>query len=300
MHLFNGRRFSWTITASDVPDSIKGFLQGKQFSRRSLANLRSGGLVLIDGVQVELSHWLKAGEHLVIELPEVVSDSMQPVISPLDICYEDEYLLVVNKPAGLLTIPSRAENNDSLAQRVLGYYQEIALKSTIHILTRLDKDTSGLVLIAKDRHTQYLLGNAKTVRLYYAIVSGALERGAFTIEQPIRKCTDSIIKREVHQEGQFARTYVKVLRSNCRYSLVELRLDTGRTHQIRVHMASVGHPLVGDSLYGGEAVFDDDAQMLHAGELRFSHPYTQDMVVVTVEYPQKFADVLAEKLDKNE
>ncbi|TLG73821.1 RluA family pseudouridine synthase [Culicoidibacter larvae] len=300
MHSFDGRRFYWTIEGNDVPNSIKSFLQDKQFSRRSLANLRSSGLVLVNEQQVELSYWLEAGDRLVIALPEVISQSMKPNAGKIEICYEDDYLLVVNKPAGLLTIPSRVENDDSLAQRVLAYYQQIELKSTIHVLTRLDKDTSGLVLIAKERHTQYLLGKASHVRMYYAIVSGRPAEDVFSIEQPIRKCTDSIIKREVHEDGKFARTHVEVVKTNGQYSLVKLDLDTGRTHQIRVHMASIDCPLLGDTLYGGESIFDDDAQMLHAGELRFVHPYSHEEIIITAKYPQKFADVLRAKLYNND
>ena len=168
---------------------------------------------------------------------------------PLQIVYEDEYVLVVNKPAEMNTIPSREHPRGSLANALIGYFERIGLQATVHIVTRLDRNTSGLVLIAKHRHIHHLLSEkqkkGEIKRTYVALAEGVFSEQAGKIEEPIGRKQESIIEREVRSDGQYALTYYRVLRTFSDFTMVELQLETGRTHQIRVHLSSIGHPVVG-------------------------------------------------------
>jgi 23S rRNA pseudouridine1911/1915/1917 synthase len=213
----------------------------------------------------------------------------------LDILFEDQYLLVVNKPAGMSTIPSREHPTGSLANALVGYYEEIGLSATSHIVTRLDRDTSGIVLIAKHRHVHHLLSkqqkNGNVKRTYEALAEGniALEKG--TIEKPIGRKLDSIIEREVRSDGKYACTHYCVLKRYKEFTHVELQLKTGRTHQIRVHMSFIGHPLLGDDLYGGTLSLIA-RQALHCKIIQFPHPFTGQNMIFTADLPLDMSELI--------
>jgi 23S rRNA pseudouridine1911/1915/1917 synthase len=207
---------------------------------------------------------------------------------PLNILYEDDFLMVVNKRNGMSSIPSREHPTGSLANGLVGYYYEKGINSTVHIVTRLDKDTSGLVLIAKHRHIHHLLSkqqkNGILKRTYRAFAEGKLPAEG-VIEEPIGRMDDSIIKREVRSDGQFARTQYKVCCYYPVFTFVELHLDTGRTHQIRVHLSYLGYPLVGDDLYGGSRQLLN-RQALHCAKLEFNHPISMQPLSFSVSLPE--------------
>ncbi len=175
---------------------------------------------------------------------------------PIEVIYEDEVLLVINKPSGMNTIPSREHPSGSLANALIGYFQKIGLQATTHIVTRLDRDTSGLVLVAKYRYFHHLFSEQQKSgaikRTYTALAEGQLNELSGVIEEPIGRKKDSIIEREVRRDGQYALTRYQVLKRYPQFTLLELHLETGRTHQIRVHLSYLGHPLLGDDLYGGK------------------------------------------------
>lgn len=206
--------------------------------------------------------------------------AIKPVDLPLHIVYEDEYLLVADKPAGQLVHPTTKEHEGTLANAILFYYTQNNCTLTYHPVHRLDKNTSGLVLISKMPHIQHLLslaGHKKFHRTYQALVTGKLFPENGTINAPIARHPGSIIERMVSESGQTAITHYKTLKSTTQYSLLELTLETGRTHQIRVHLASLGHPILGDDLYGG-SVDLIQRQALHASNLTFIHPISQETI----------------------
>ncbi|GAD13325.1 pseudouridine synthase [Geobacillus kaustophilus GBlys] len=257
---------------------LRQFLQENGISRTALTDIKfHGGALLVDGRPVTVRHVLRAGETLsVVFPPERTSDWMDAEAMPLDILYEDDYVLVVNKPAGLATIPSRHHPGGTLANGLLHHYRKQQLDSTVHIVTRLDRDTSGLVLVAKHRHVHHLLSalqqKGHVVRTYEAICHGVIVEDEGTIDAPIGRQSDSIIAREVREDGKPAVTHFRVLERLYGYTYVSLRLETGRTHQIRVHLAYLGHPLAGDELYGGSREMIG-RQALHSRQLSFFHPF---------------------------
>lgn len=267
----------WKIEKADDGKLLRDFLKEQDISKRALTDIKfSGGHISINGEEVTVRRPVYAGELLKVEFPrEIKSESMEGEDIPLNIVYEDETVLVIHKPAGMSTIPSRDHPTGSLANAVIGYYERINLSATVHIVTRLDRDTSGLVLIAKHRHIHHLLSNqqkdGRIKRVYEAIAEGTFLNKHGTIEKPIGRKTGSIIEREVQEGGQYACTHYKVIQQFSTYAHVTLQLETGRTHQIRVHLSSIGHPLMGDDLYGGNTS-KITRQALHCCKIEFFHP----------------------------
>lgn len=267
----------WVITDKEEGITIKEFLQRNSISKRALTEIKlHGGDLLINFSHVTVRRLLEKGDRLTVIFPmEVVSSTLLAEKIPLDIVYEDEMLLVVNKPAFMNTIPSREHPTGSLANALIAHYEGIGLTASPHIVTRLDRNTSGLVLIAKHRHIHHLLSESQkrkhVKREYEAIVEGTVLFNSGTIEAPIGRKKDSIIERTVVDDGQYACTHYQVLTRLENMTHVKLQLETGRTHQIRVHMAHIGHPLVGDDLYGGSTKYLN-RQALHCRRLCFPHP----------------------------
>jgi len=279
-------QLQWLIDESNEK-TIKQFLSEQKISKTALTDIKfNGGDILINGEHVTVLHRLQLGEVLTVIFPkEEISEQMKPETIPLEIVFEDEYLLVVNKPAGMNTIPSREHPTGSLANALLGYFSQEQLSQTIHIVTRLDRDTSGLVLIAKHRHIHHLFSlmqrKNEVKRMYEALCVGTLEVEKGTINAPIARKADSIIERCVADDGQIAITHYEVIREYNGYSHIRLRLETGRTHQIRVHLSYLGHPLLGDTLYGGHKDCIH-RQALHCSYLQFIHPITNEKIEINI------------------
>lgn len=197
---------------------------------------------------------------------------------PLDIIYEDDWMIIVNKPAGIAVHPSILHYDDSLSNGLKSYFNTINLHKKIRPVNRLDRNTSGLVLFAKCEYIQECLikqMQANTFKKeYLAICNGIFDKKHGIIDLPIARKENSIIERCISENGQKSITHYKVLKEFNNYSLVNCTLETGRTHQIRVHMAAIGHPLIGDSLYGTISDFID-RQALHCYKLHFVHPVTK-------------------------
>lgn len=246
-------------------------------SKRTLASVKyGGGQILVNGAEVTVRHPLEKGDAVTVIFPnEEHGKGLLAEDGNLDIIYEDDALLIVEKPPLQNTIPSREHPFGSLANIVAKHFNDHGIPSTLHIATRLDRDTSGLVCIAKNRHIHHMISmqqqEKKMKRRYEALVHGLVEKDEFTITAPIGRKNTSIIEREVREDGQFAETEVRVIKRLPDYSHISLQLNTGRTHQIRVHLAHIGHPLVGDDLYGGKRE-RLDRQALHCTELELIHP----------------------------
>ncbi|WP_100330600.1 RluA family pseudouridine synthase [Bacillus xiapuensis] len=270
---------NWMAAAQDHGVLLREFLSKKNISKRALTDIKfNGGIISVNGKEENVRYVVAAGDQIEVVFPkEEPSAGMQPEAIPLSILYEDEYLIAAAKPAGMNTIPSREHPSGSLANGILSYYRERGIEATVHIVTRLDRDTSGVVLIAKHRHIHHLFSLMQRQRLvartYEALAEGVFSQAASRIELPIGRKETSIIEREVRQDGQYACTHYEVLQQYPSFAHLRLRLETGRTHQIRVHLSHIGHPLLGDDLYGGR-VKEISRQALHCSRLTFHHPVT--------------------------
>lgn len=292
-------RFSlqWEITSENEGMLIRDFVKEHGISKTSLTDIKfKGGSILVNGETVNVRYRLSSGDVLKIVFPsEEPSVGLSGESLPLSIVYEDPFILVVNKPAGMNTIPSREHPTGSLANGLIGYYQQAGISATAHVVTRLDRDTSGLVLVAKHRHVHHLFSEQQKSggvnRIYEALAFGIIASDEGVIEAPIARKQDSIIEREVHPTGQFARTNYRVLMRGQDFTKVRLKLETGRTHQIRVHLSYIGHPLLGDDLYGGP-VDCISRQALHCREVAFFHPFLKKEMKFHADLPSDMAKMI--------
>ncbi|WP_059173038.1 RluA family pseudouridine synthase [Bacillus sp. FJAT-27445] len=291
----------WKIGHADSGKMMREFLKEKEISSTALTDIKfKGGSILANGREVTVRYLLSEGDVATVSFPvEEPSPGVRGENIPLEIVYEDEYILVINKPPAMNTIPSREHPFGSLANGLVGYYETIGLAATSHIVTRLDRDTSGLVLVAKHRHVHHLLSKQQKAggvrREYEAFAEGEFLERSGKIEQPIGRKADSIIEREVRSDGQYACTHYLVTGIHeGRFTRVRLRLETGRTHQIRVHLAFIGHPLLGDDLYGG-SITQITRQALHCREISFYHPMRDSQLTFKAPLPSDMAALLAEQ-----
>lgn len=247
--------------------------------------------VLLNGIFVDTRELAHVGDILTIDLsyPEDNSNII-PTQMDLDIVYEDEHLLAINKPAGIAVHPSILHFDNSLANGVKYYFDKIGLKKKIRAVNRIDLNTSGLVLFAKNEYIQECLIQQMTSssfeKTYLAVVWGKLPEKYGTINAPIARKENSIIERQVSENGQTAITHYKVLQEFKNYSLVECTLESGRTHQIRVHMAHIGNPLLGDSLYGSKDQTLINRQALHSYKMKFIHPVSNEKMSLETAIPK--------------
>ena len=259
------------------------FLSEKGVSDEIIKKVKFGG-VFINGVVLKnANEKLSLGDEVKMVLPlDTPNLFVQPIKAPLDVIYEDEYLLAVNKPKGMLTHSSRHNQTVALEQVVCGYF--LPRPFTFRAVNRLDKDTSGIVLIAKDEYTASLLSKqikeGKMQKTYSALVVGEAPSERFIIEKPIKRISSNSIKRTCAEDGQYAKTECALVKKlSDGNSIIDVILHTGRTHQIRVHLSSVGLPLFADSLYGEKV--EGATYTLHAKQLKFIHPITKKEMVIT-------------------
>ncbi len=256
--------------------SVKDVLTDRlELSKNSIKKLKFEGSITVDGKDVTVRYILKKGELLRLEFPCQISENIKPALLAIDIIYEDDYILAVNKPSGMATHPSFHNREDTLANAVMAYYGG---NFTFRVITRLDKYTSGVVIIAKSAMSAAKLSDLMKkggfLKTYKAVVCGVPENEAGEINEPIARCGDSIIKREISPDGKPAVTYYKVTDKKEDKCMVSVNIQTGRTHQIRLHMAHIGHPVWGDFLYGKE--IPDERCCLHCETVEFLNPLTNE------------------------
>ena len=255
--------------------------------------------VLVNGKAVKAKYAVKVGDVVTYEVPkeEVLEYTAENI--PLDIIYEDDDVAVVNKPQGMVVHPSVGHTSGTLVNALMYHIKDLSsINGVIRpgIVHRIDKDTSGLLMIAKNDKAHNALAaelkDKKSLRKYVAIVHGNIPNDRGVIEAPIGRSEKDRKKQAVTAKGKPAVTHFKVLERFGNYTLVELTLETGRTHQIRVHMAYIGHPVAGDPLYGSRKTLKGDGQFLHAHTLGFTHPTTGETLTFTAEAPAIFKETL--------
>ena len=253
--------------------------------------------ILLDGERVTVRRRVAEGQTLSVRLTDPAPTSgVVPAEGPLDLVYEDEDLVVVNKAPGILVHPGHGHFDDTVGNFLMWHYRQTGEESDFHPVHRLDKGTSGLLVVAKHPHSQEKLKNQLHTgdfrRVYLAVCDGAPPEAEGVIDAPIGVVDGSLMARQVRPDGQSARTRYRVVERFPHRSLVELELDTGRTHQIRVHMAHIDCPLTGDFLYGREDKALISRPALHSAHLEICHPITGERLTFTAPLPEDMARLL--------
>ena len=268
---------------------------------RSLANEQiKNGQILVNGQAKKAKYAVKEGDVISYEVPELEEVEYVAEALPLEIVYQDEDVAIVNKPQGMVVHPSAGHTSGTLVNALMYHIKDLSgINGVLRpgIVHRIDKDTSGLLMIAKNDQAHLALADElkdkKSLRKYWAIVHGNLPNDRGVIEAPIGRSEKDRKKQAVTAKGKPALTRFQVLERFGDYTLVELQLETGRTHQIRVHMAYIGHPVAGDEVYGPRKTLKGCGQFLHARTLGFTHPRTGEVLEFTSEVPAIFQETLA-------
>lgn len=292
------RIITYNISLNEDGLRVEQFLRRKGYSAQNLASIkRMPKSILVNGVHYYMKQQLHTGDRLLVHIQETTcSEKIPPVYAPLSIVYEDEDLLVINKPAGMPIHPSMNNYTNSLANALAWYYQEQGKPFIFRCCNRLDRDTSGLTVVAKHLVSGNILSamtrEKKVCREYLAIVRGHVTPESGTISAPLARKEGTIIERVVDFErGEPAVTHYRLVEEKNGHSLVALKLETGRTHQIRIHMKYLGYPLIGDYLYHPDMEFIG-RQALHSHRLAFSHPITGEAMEFTAPLPEDMKSVL--------
>lgn len=285
-----------TVTAEDAGRTVREVATGALgVSGRMIQRLTRSRGISLNRKPAQLARKVKAGDIVAVRVGEDADSSLGPVSMGLDVVHEDDDLVVVNKPPFLLVHPVAPHHTRTLAHGIAHHLRAAGVRAKVRPVHRLDRDTSGLVLFAKSafahQHLDRQLRERTMRRVYLALVEGCVETDHGVIDAPIARRREQPALREVRTGGDDARTSYRVLERLDGATLVELELETGRTHQVRVHMAHLGHCVLGDAQYGGRGVPGLERQALHAWKLGFSQPRTGAMVEVKAELPADLAAV---------
>ena len=297
------------IVENSTNERLDSYIAGveKDITRATVQRLLEEENILVNGTQKKSSYKVKDGDIIEINIPEAKETKLEAQDIPIEIIYEDSDIIVVNKPKGLVVHPANGNPDGTLVNAIMNICKDslsgIGGEKRPGIVHRLDKDTSGILIVAKNdkAHLQMSeqIKNREVKKIYIALVKGIINENEATINMPIARSKKDRKKMAVDKDGKEAVTHFKVLKRYDKYTLLEIKIDTGRTHQIRVHMAEIGHPVVGDEVYSnGKNEFGVRGQMLHAKSLDFCHPITGKKLHLEAELPEYFKKVL-EKCDKN-
>lgn len=281
----------YIVKGNEKDKSINEILSTNfNISSRLLAKLIKDKNIYMNGFITDTRNTVANGDIILLDFNyEEDNSNIVPTKMNLDIIYEDEWLLVINKPAGIPIHPSRLHYEDSLSNGIKYYFDSINLKKKIRPVNRLDLNTSGLVIFAKCEYIQEnfskQMANDTFKKEYLCIVQGLLDKNIDTIDLPIARKRGSIIERCIDKNGQKSITHYEVIQEFENYSLVQCKLETGRTHQIRVHMQAINHPIIGDTLYGNPSAAID-RQALHSYRIKCIHPVTKEKLSFIAKLPE--------------
>ncbi len=285
-------------TIQENGKTVKGIMsENLNFSRRLSKKLELSDRLYINGRVAKLNKSVSTGDMLSIEFDED-EDEYDAVDIPINIVYEDNDLLVVNKPPYIVVHPTKSHQNNTIANGVAFYFKQKSIKRKVRLVNRLDMNTSGIVIIAKHPYAHNELANQmksnSVDKYYYAIVDGIIKDDKGTINEPIARLNPEDIVRVVHPSGKECITHYTVEKRFNDMTLVKLKLETGRTHQIRVHMKFIGHPIIGDTLYGKESE-QINRQALHCYEMKFKQPLIREELLITCPLPEDMRKIMGEK-----
>lgn len=294
------RNIDYIIDEDSAGLRVEQFLRRKRYSGQNLSEIkRMPKSILVNGVHYYMRQELSKGDHLQVRICETKnSEKIPPTNLPQNIIYEDEDLLVLNKPAGMPIHPSLNNYTNSMANALAYYFQSQGKPFIFRCCNRLDRDTSGLTIVSKHLVSGSILSDMtkyrEVHREYLAIARGSVTPSEGTIQAPLGRKEGTIIERTVDWEhGEDAVTHYKVVKEANGHSLVSLRLETGRTHQIRIHMKYLGYPLIGDYLYNPDMEYMT-RQALHSHHMEFTHPITGEHMSFTAPLPEDMARVMQE------
>lgn len=289
------------VEINDSGKRIDKYLnENTEYTRSKIQKMIENGNILVNDVKVKDSYKVKENDYITIEALEETTDIL-PENIPLDIYYEDDDLIVVNKPSGMVVHPAPGNYTGTLVNALIYHTNNLSKVNTNirpGIVHRIDADTSGLLLVAKNDKSHNILAEAiqkkEVVREYIALVEGIIMEDTATIDAPIGRDKKDRKKMTVTSENsKDAVTHIRVLERYKDSTLIRCKLETGRTHQIRVHLSYIGHPVVNDPVYGHKKLIDKDfGQMLHAEKLGFVHPTTKEYMEFTTEPPKRFQEIL--------
>ena len=277
-------------------------------TRTSAQRLIEDGNILVNGKNVKVSYKIQENDKISVEIPEPKQIELKAQDIPIEIIYEDSDIIVVNKPKGMVVHPANGNPDGTLVNAIMAICKDslsgIGGEIRPGIVHRIDKDTSGLLIVAKNDNAHVKMSeqikNHEVKKTYIALVRGVFKKNEATIDMPIGRSTSDRKKMAVNKNGKNAITHIKVLKRFDKYTLLQVNIETGRTHQIRVHLSHIGYPIVGDYTYSnGKNEFDVVGQCLHAQKLEFKHPITQKDMCLEAELPQYFKDIL-DKLKNRE
>lgn len=285
------------INVKPQKDRLDQFVadSSKRISRSQAKKLIKEGNILVNGQLVDPAYRVRKGDKIKVEIPAAKEVSLKPEKIPLKIIYEDSDILVIDKDPGIVTHPTLDHPGGTIVNAVLGHLEKMETKDLRPgIVHRLDKNTSGLLVVAKNTSALEKLKKQfkekEVKKSYIALVHGKLEKEKGTIKEKIARHPKFRSKFSVSREGREALTNYKVLKRYNNLTLVELHPETGRTHQLRVHLSHLGHPIVGDKLYGGKMLLN--RQFLHASSLELIHPKTREIMIFKSELPNYLVDFL--------
>jgi len=276
-------------------------------TRTSAQRLIEDGNILVNGKNVKVSYKIQENDKISVEIPKPKQIELKAQDIPIEIIYEDSDIIVVNKPKGMVVHPANGNPDGTLVNAIMAICKDslsgIGGEIRPGIVHRIDKDTSGLLIVAKNDNAHVKMSeqikNHEVKKTYIALVRGVFKENEATIDMPIGRSTSDRKKMAVNKNGKNAITHIKVLKRFDKYTLLQVNIETGRTHQIRVHLSHIGYPIVGDYTYSnGKNEFDVIGQCLHAQKLEFKHPITQKDMCLEAELPQYFKDILDKLKDR--
>ena len=276
-------------------------------TRTSAQRLIEDGNILVNGKNAKVSYKIQENDKISVEIPKPKQIELKAQDIPIEIVYEDSDIIVVNKPKGMVVHPANGNPDGTLVNAIMAICKDslsgIGGEIRPGIVHRIDKDTSGLLIVAKNDNAHVKMSeqikNHEVKKTYIALVRGIFKENEATIDMPIGRSTSDRKKMAVNKNGKNAITHIKVLKRFDKYTLLQVNIETGRTHQIRVHLSHIGYPIVGDYTYSnGKNEFDVVGQCLHAQKLEFKHPITQKDMCLEAELPQYFKDILDKLKDR--